>query len=209
MDFVLGLPRTLRSHDSIFVVVDRFSKIAHFLACSWTFDSSCIATIFFTEVVCLHGLPTTIVSDRDVKFVSYFWKTLWAKLGTKLQFFSDYHPQTDGQMEVVNRSLGNLLRCLVTDHIASWDLLIPQAEFAYNNSVNCSTGRSPFEIVNGLQPCTPVDLVPLPLSPRVSEGAADFLRHIHDIHEEVRKKIVVSNEHYKTQVDAHRRVMEF
>jgi hypothetical protein len=209
MDFVLGLPRTLRGHDSIFVVVDRFSKMGHFLACSRTFDASRIATLFFTEVVRLHGLPSTIVSDRDVKFVSYFWKTLWAKLGTKLQFSSAYHPQTDGQTEAVNRSLGNLLRCLVTDHVTSWDLLLPQAEFAYNNSVNRSTRRSPFEIVSGLQPRTPIDLVPLPLPPRVSEGAVDFLRHIHDIHEEVRKKIAVSNDRYKTRVDAHRRVVEF
>jgi hypothetical protein len=209
MDFVLGLPRTLRGHDSIFVVVNRFSKMAHFLACSRTFDASRIASLFFTEVVRLHGLPATIVSDRDVKFVSYFWKTLWAKLGTKLQFSSAYHPQTDGQTEVVNRSLGNLLRCLVTDHTTTWDHLLPQAEFAYNNSVNRSTGRSPFEIVTGLQPRTPVDLVPLPLPPRVSEGAADFLRHIHEIHEEVRKKIALSNESYKARVDAHRRVVEF
>jgi hypothetical protein len=209
MDFVLGLPRTLRGHDSIFVVVDRFSKMAYFLACSHTFDASRIASLFFTEVVRLHGLPTTIVSDRDVKFVSYFWKKLWAKLGTKLQFSSDYHPQTDGQTEVVNRSLGNLLRCLVTDHTTSWDLLLPQAKFAYNNSVNRSTGRSPFEIVTRLQPHTPVDLVPLPLPPQVSEGAADFLQHIHEIHEEVQKKIALSNESYKARVDAHRQVVEF
>lgn len=150
MDFVLSLPRTLRRHDSIFVVVDRFYKLAHFLACSRTFDASLIATLFFTEVVCLHGLSTTIVFDRDVKFVSNFWKTLWAKLGTKLQFSSAYHPQTDSQTEDVNCSLGNLLRCLVTDHTTSWDLILPQAEFAYNNSVNRSTGRSPFEVVIGL-----------------------------------------------------------
>lgn len=188
MDFVLGLPRTLHDHDSTFVVVDRFSKMAHFLACSCTFDASRIATLFFAKIVRLHGLPTSIVSNRDVKFVSYFWKTLWAKLGTKLQSSNAYHPQTDGQTEAVNCSLGNLLCCLVTGHTASWDLLLPQAEFAYN-SVNRSTERSPFEIVTGLQPHTPVDLVPLPLPPRVSEGAADFHRHIHNIHEEVCKKI--------------------
>jgi hypothetical protein len=209
MDFVLGLPCTLRGHDSIFVVVDRFSKMAHFLACSSTFDASRIATLFFTEVVRLHGLPSTIVSDRDVKFVSYFWKTLCAKLRKKLQFSSAYHPQTAGQTEAVNCSLGNLLRCLVTDHVISWDLLLPQAEFAYNNSVNRSTGCSPFKIVTGLQPRTPIDLVSLPLPPRVSEGVADFLRHIYDIHEEVRKKIVVSNDRHKSRVDAHRGVVEF
>ena len=106
MDFVLGLPHTFRKNDSILVVVDRFSKMAHFLSCSKTSDGSKIAKLYFDKIVKLYGLPKTILFDRDVHFMSYFWKTLW-------HFSMAFHPQIDGQTEVVNRSLGNLLRCLV------------------------------------------------------------------------------------------------
>ncbi|XP_035539653.1 uncharacterized protein LOC118344024 [Juglans regia] len=147
MDFILGLPKTVRGHDSVFVIVDRFSKMAHFVPCSKTYDASRVAALFLREVVRLHGLPKIVVSDRDVKFVSYFWKTLWAKLGTRLKYSSAFHPQTEGQTEVVN--LRNLLRCLVHDHVTSWDLILPNAEFAYNSYVNRTTGMSPFEVVCG------------------------------------------------------------
>jgi hypothetical protein len=127
MDFVLGLPCTLKKHDSIFVVVDKFLKMAHFIPCSKTLDASKIAKLYFDEIVKLYGLPKTIVSDRDVRFMSYFWKTLWHLIGTKLKFSAAYHPQTDGQTEVVNQSLGNLLRCLVGDHARTWDSILPIA----------------------------------------------------------------------------------
>ena len=125
MEFVLGLPCTFRRHDSILVVVDRFFKMAHFLPCSKTSDASKIAKLYFDEIVKLYGLPKTIVSDRDVCFMSYFWKTLWHLVGTKLKFSTTFHPQTKSQSKVVNRSLGNLLRCLMGEANRNWDSILP------------------------------------------------------------------------------------
>lgn len=144
INFVMGLPRTQKGFDSVFVVVDKFSKMAHFMPCKSTNDASHIADLFFKEVVRIHGLPSSIVSDGDVRFVAQFWRILWKKLGTNLSFGSTYHPQTYRKIEVVNRSLGNLLRCLTKQHGQAWDIILPQAEFVYNDSANRSTGKSHF-----------------------------------------------------------------
>uniref|UniRef100_A0A251SVV5 Putative reverse transcriptase domain-containing protein n=1 Tax=Helianthus annuus TaxID=4232 RepID=A0A251SVV5_HELAN len=185
MDFVLGLPRTQRGNDSIFVVVDRFSKMVHFIPCKKTTDAVNVAQLFFRDVYRLHGLPSSIVSDRDTRFLSHFWRSLWKMVNTQLNFSSAYHPQTDGQTEVVNRSLGNLLRCLVGDHVKAWDQKLCQAEFAHNHAVNRSTGYSPFQIVYSSQPRGPLDLMSLPVSGSVPKKVQDFVEGLHEVHNAV------------------------
>jgi hypothetical protein len=163
MNFVLGLPRTKRGRDSIFVVVDRFSKMVHFIPCHKSDNASHVADLFFTEIVYLHDVPTTIVSDRDAKFLSHFWRTLWLKLETKL-FSTTCHPQTDGQTEVVNCTLSTMMHAILKSNLKLWEECLPHIEFAYNRSVHSTTKLSPFQVVYGFNPRALIDLLPLPPS---------------------------------------------
>ena len=197
MDFVLGLPRTKKGRDSIFVVVDRFSKMAHFIPYHKSDDATNIADLFFREIVRLHGVPNTIVSDRDAKFLSNFWKTLWAKLGTKLLFSTTCHPQTDGQTEVVNRTLSTMLRAILKQNIKMWEECLPHIEFAYNRSLHSTTKLCPFEIVYGFVPRAPIDLLPIPLSEKLNLDATQRAELILKLHETTKANIEAMNEKYK------------
>lgn len=138
MDFVMGLSRAQKGFDSIFVVVDRFSKMAHFISFKKMTNVAQVSILLFREIYRLHRLPSSIVSDRDSHFLGQLWRSLWKLLNTSLDMSSAYHPQFSGQTEVTNRSLGNLLRCLVGNSIKSWDTCLPPAEFAHNHAVNRS-----------------------------------------------------------------------
>jgi hypothetical protein len=144
MDFVLGLPRTKRGRDSIFEVVDHFSKMAHFIPRHRSDNASHVADLFFTEIIHLHGVPNTIVSERDAKFRSHFWRTLWFKLGRKLLFSTTCHPRTAGQIEVVNRTLSTMLWAVLKTNLKLWEECLPYIELAYNRSVHSTTKVSPF-----------------------------------------------------------------
>jgi len=148
MDFIEGLPKS-EGYDVILVIVDRFTKCAHFIPIKHPFTAPAIARAVFDNVIKLHGMPKTIVSDRDKIFTSTFWKELFCLLGTCLMFSSAYHPKTDGQTKRVNQCLEMYLRCVVYDTPKKWKSLLAQAEFWYNSSFHSSLGYSPFHALYG------------------------------------------------------------
>jgi hypothetical protein len=138
--------------DSIFVVIDHFSKMAHFIPCHKSDNASHVADLFFSDIVHLHDVPNTIVSDRDAKFLSHFWRTLWLKLGTKLLFSTTCHLQTDHQTKIVNYTLSIMLWAIIKYNLKLWEECLPHIEFSYNRSIHSTMKVSLFQVVYGFNP---------------------------------------------------------
>jgi IS30 family transposase len=140
--------RTRDGYDSIWVIVDRLTKVAHFIPVKTTYSGAQLAELYMSRIVCLHEVPKKIVSDRGTQFTSRL-KRLYESMDTKLNFSSAYHPQMDGQTERTNQVLEDMLRACTLKHDRSWDKSLPYAEFSYNNSYHASLKMAPFEALYG------------------------------------------------------------
>lgn len=178
--------------------------MAHFIPCKKTIDAINVATLFFREISRLQGLSSSIVSDRDTRFLNHFWRSLWKLVGTSLDMSTAYHPQTDGQIEVTNRALGDFLCCLVGDNIKSWDSKLCKAEFANNHVVNRTLGNSPFKVIYGTVPHCPLDLTVLPDKSRHHGEDVDFICELENIHCSAKEQMEHSTAKYKEAADVKR-----
>jgi hypothetical protein len=149
MDFIVGLPRTQSGYDSIWVIVDRLTKVAHFIPVKTNYSGPQLAELYMSRIVCLYGVPKKIVFDRGIQFISKFLERLHETLDTQLRLSSTYHPQTDGQTERFNQILEDMLRACVLQYGRSWDKSLLYVEFSYNNSYQESLKMISFEMLYG------------------------------------------------------------
>ncbi|KAJ9535931.1 hypothetical protein OSB04_un000899 [Centaurea solstitialis] len=201
MDFIDGLPKSV-GYYVILVVVDRLSKAAHFIPLKHPYTATSVASVFIREVVRLHGIPKSIVSDRDKVFVSNFWRELFKYQGMLLKRSTAYHPQTDGQTEVVNRSLETYLRCITSNRPKEWVKWLPWAEYWYNTSYHSAIGMTPFKVVYGREP---------PRLVTYERGTAHtfevdrFLRERDQVLEDLRDQLLRAQQIMKDQADQKRK----
>jgi hypothetical protein len=149
MDFVVGLPRTPKGKDSVWVIVDRLTKVAHFVPVKTRYATEKLAELYVEHILRLHGAPRSIVSDRGPQFVSKFWQSFHKLMGTTLNYSTAFHPQTDGQTERVNQVLEDMLRSCALTYGTDWESSLPFAEFSYNNNFQTSLRMAPFEALYG------------------------------------------------------------
>jgi hypothetical protein len=162
MDYMSGLPSTKWGNDCVFFVVDRFSKMVILVACKKNIIIEATTNRFFEQVWVHFGIPQTIVSDWDSRFLNTFWSSLWSLLDTKLTKSMAFHPQEDGQTEVVNRMIVHILHMYNSKHPRTWDESLPYVQHSYNRALHSSTGHNPFQVGLGFQPLGPI-YVALPL----------------------------------------------
>lgn len=183
--------------------------MSYFIPCNINHDASYIDNLFFKELIRIHGLPINIFYDRDVKFMGHFLKYIVEWLGTNLAFSSTYHPQTNGQIEVVNRVLGNLHRYLPKEYGQVRYQVFPQEEFSFNESTKRSPRKNPFEIIDDLHPRGVCEIGEFKNHEEVSEYANDLSQSMREVHEHVKKNLIEANNKLKTKVDERRKDLKF
>lgn len=209
MDLITALPPTRAGHDAIVVFVDKLTKWAIYVATRTDVDAPGLARLFFEHVVRLHGVPTAIVSDRDPRFTSIFWRALWAQLGTQLQMSTAFHPQTDGQTERQNRTLEETLRAYVSYKQDDWDQHLAAAELAHNTALHASTGFSPFYLNYGRHPLLPLDVAVQPSNTSNNPAAADRVQQLHQSLQQAKLALQRAQQRQAYYADQHRRELTF
>jgi transposase InsO family protein len=205
MDFITGLPKS-EGKSVIMVIVDRLTKYAHFCALSHPFKASTVATAFMETVQKLHGSPKIIVSDRDPIFTGHFWTELFSCLGTQLAHSSSYHPQSNGQTEIVNKCLEGYLRCFVSDKQAQWFKWLPLAEWWYNTSFHTATKMTPFMALYGYHP--PSITSSLKEKSKV-QAVEDHIENQQQVLQILKDNLTMAQNRMKQQADQHRSERSF
>jgi hypothetical protein len=149
MDFVVGLPRTPKGNDSIWVIVDRLTEVAHFVLVKVTFGTERLEKLYVEHILRLHRAPKNIVSGQGPQFVAKFWLSFHKLMGTTLNYSTAFHPQTDGQTERVNQVLEDMLRACALTYNTDWESSLLFVEFSYNNNFQASLRMAPFEALYG------------------------------------------------------------
>jgi len=200
LDFIEGLPKS-RGKDTILVVVDRLSKYAHFLTLAHPYTAVTVAQLYFDHVFKLHGVPKTMVSDRDKVFVSHFWQELFRLQHVSLHLSTAYHPQSDGQTEVVNRCLEGYLRCMTGEVPHEWSLWISLAEWWYNTNWHSAIGLTPYEVVYGQPPSIHIPYI---AGDSKVEAIDRSLKAREECIEMLKFHLTRAQQRMKTQADKHR-----
>jgi len=209
MDLITSLPRSKAGFDAIVVFVCRLTKQIHAIATHTSCTASDLARILLREVARHHGLPRSIVSDRDPRFIAHFWKDLWSLLRTKLNMSTSYHPQSDGQTERANRTLEDMLRAYVSAQQDDWDELLPLVEMAYNDSIQASTGFSPYYLNTGRHLSTCLNQAMERVDESSTPATAALLRRWDEALIKVRENIRKAQQRQRQYADAHRRDLAF